>query len=512
MSKSFSSGGFAGVRFASVRLAWPRASGAAAAWQCSSAGRVWQHGRRRAVEATVLALLLSACQSSPATRAVVPSFNVRNYGATGSGKVNEQRAIQAALDACAGSGGGRVVLPPGDYYSGALRLGSGVTLYLERGATLWASTNRHDYTAGDGRHFLVALDAECVTLSGPGVIHGQAVADYGERWGVPDKPPFRSGILWFKNCRDVAVREVTILNSDAWTLHFQRCENVTVEDVTIRNNYRRLNSDGIDPNGCRNVRIARCRIVAGDDCIVLKSTEPAPCENVTVTDCVLESAASALKLGTESHGDFRNITFSRCVISNSPTGIGLYLKDGATMEHIVFSDIVIQPCGLTNRAITPVFVDIERRHADSRVGRIREVRFEGLDITSDWGVLVQGMPESPIDRLTFRDVRFRVPQGGDYSGRRKPVGGHRTTRDERDTCFARLPSYFTVAHARDLRLENVRVEIADAAFRRFPRSAFCGRFVERGSLLHVSRVPAETPGAPPVLDLEACRGLTVRDF
>jgi hypothetical protein len=403
-----------------------------------------------------------------------------------------------------------VVLPPGDYFAGALRLASGVNLHLERGATLWASTNRSDYTAGSERHFLVAVDAERVTLSGPGCINGQGAADYGDRWGVPDKPPFRSGILWFKNCRDVAVREVTILNSDAWTLHFLRCENVAVEDVTIRNNYRRLNSDGIDPNSCRNVRIARCRIVTGDDCIVLKSTEPAPSENVTVTDCVLESAASALKLGTESHGDFRNIAFANCTISNSPTGIGFYLKDGATMENVVFSNIVIQACVVTNRSITPVFLDIERRHADSKVGRVRDIRFERLDITSDWGILVQGMPESPIERLTFRDVRFRVPQGSDYSGRRKPVGGNRTTRDERDTIFARLPSYFTVAHARDLRIENVRVEIADSAFKMFPRSAFCGRFVERGNLLNVSRVPAEFPGSVPALDLQECRDLTVQ--
>jgi len=316
--------------------------------------------------------------------------------------------------------------------------------------------------------------------------------------------------LWFKNCRDVAVREVTILNSDAWTLHFLHCENVAVEDVTIRNNYRRLNSDGIDPNSCRNVRIARCRIVAGDDCVVLKSTEAVPCENVIVTDCVLESAASALKLGTESYGDFRNITFANCVISNSPTGIGFYLKDGATMENVVFTNIVIGPSIFTNRSVTPVFMDIERRHPDSKVGHIRDVRFERLDITSDWGILVQGMPESPIERLTFHHVRFRVPRGTDYSTRRKPVGGNRTTRDERDTVFARLPGYFTVAHARDLRLEDVRVEIADAAFNRFPRSAFCGRFVEGGSLLNVLRIPNESPGALPALDLQDCRDLTVR--
>ena len=477
-----------------------------------SASNCWieQRQRQGRLAAVRSLFILGGILLQIAAQAAVSSFNVRDHGAKGDGKANEQKAIQSAIDACARAGGGKVVLPPGDYLSGALRLASGVNLHLEHGATLWASTNRGDYTAGSERHFLVAVDVERVTLSGAGVINGQGTADYGERWGFPDKPAFRSGVLWFKNCRDVAVRDVTILNSDAWTLHFLRCENVVVEDVTIRNNYRRLNSDGIDPNSCRNVRIARCRIVAGDDCIVLKSTEPVPCENVTVTDCVLESAASALKLGTESHGDFRNIVCANCVISNSPTGIGLYLKDGATMENVVFSNIVIQACVVTNRSITPVFLDIERRHADSKVGRIRDVRFERLDITSDWGILAQGMPESPMERLTFKEVRFRVPQGADYSTRRKPVGGNRTTRDERDTVFARLPSYFTVAHAQDLRVENVSVEIAESAFRQFPRSAFCGRFLEGGNLLNVSRVHDESAGSVPVLDLQNCRGLTAR--
>ena len=256
------------------------------------------------------------------------AFNVRDHGAKGDGRANDRAALQSALDACAKAGGGTVRVPPGDYLSGALRMASGVTLHLEAGATLWASTNKSDYAGVSERHFLAAEGAQHLALAGRGVIHGQGTADYGARWGVPKKPEFRAGILLFTDCRDVTVRDVTILYSDAWTLHFKRCENVTVEDVTIRNNYRRLNSDGIDPNSCRRVRIARCRISAGVDCIVLKSTEAYPCEDVTVTDCFLESAASELKLGTESHGDFRDNRFANCVISNSPTGIGFCLKIG----------------------------------------------------------------------------------------------------------------------------------------------------------------------------------------
>ena len=437
-------------------------------------------------------------------------LNVRDHGAKGDRTANDQTAIQSAIDACARAGGGTVLFPQGDFVSGTLRLASGVTLHLEDGATLWGSTNRSDYPAGVS-HLLVADNARRVSLTGRGVINGQAAGDYGNRWGVPAKPAFRTGILLFTDCQDVSVSGVTILNSDAWTLHFKRCDGLTINDVTIRNNYRRLNSDGIDPNMCRNVRIARCRISAGDDCIVLKTTEARPCENVFVSDCVLESASSALKLGTESHGDFRNIRFVNCVISNSPTGIGFYLKDGATMENVVASNIVIKSSADTRRVVTPVFMDIERRHADSKIGWIRDINFERLDITSGSGVLVQGMPERPIQRLRFRDVRLRVPRADDYASRSKPVGGRRTTRDERDTLFAREPSYFTVAHVRELAVENLRVEIEPAAFRQFDRSAFCGRHLDGAKLVNLRRSPEPQERGRPIVDLKDCRQVDVRD-
>ena len=431
-------------------------------------------------------------------------FNIRDYGARGGDGANQQRAIQAAIDRCAAAGGGIVLIPPEVYVSGPLRLGSRVTLYLEAGATLCASTNQSDYAGSSGAAFLSAQEAQGIAIRGPGVINGQARADFGSRWGVPEKPPFRTRILQFTQCRDVTVRDVTILNSDSWTLHFKRCEDINIQSVTIRNNCRRLNSDGIDPDSCRNVRISDCRITAGDDCIVLKATEPYPCENITVSNCVLESASSALKLGTESFGDFRHIRFLDCVISNSPTGIGLYLKDGGTVENVVCSNIFIGPCAPTYRVVTPVFIDIERRHADSKVGQIRNATFERLDIASGSGILAQGIPESLLEDVVFRQVRLRVSEAHDYSQRKKPSGGRTTTTDGRETCFARLPSYFTVAYARNLQVEDVKVEISPAAFAQYDRSAFAGRHLEGGKILRVRRSPAQAAAGVPVLDLEDC--------
>ncbi|MBM4020593.1 MAG: glycoside hydrolase family 28 protein, partial [Planctomycetes bacterium] len=452
----------------------------------------------------ICGLVLAA---APASGCLPPVFNVRDYGAKGDKQAGDQKAIQAAIDACAKAGGGTVRLPPGDYLSGTLRLRSNVTLRLDKGATLWASTDPADYEGKRSGHLLLADDAEHVGLGGEGTINGQATADYGARWGAPEAPAFRTGILLFTGCRNVSIRGVTILYSDAWTLHLKRCEDVTIEGVTIRNNLKRLNSDGIDPNSCKRVRITNCDIAAGDDCIVLKATEPYPCEDVVVAGCTLETTCTALKLGTESYGDFRDVLFKDCTIRRAPIGIGFYMKDGGTMERITFTNIKMEASGVEHHTVVPIFMDIERRNADSKIGRIRDVTLQDIDITSGSGILIQGMPESPIENLTLRRIAMRADRADDCAKRSKPVGGRRTTRDDRDTRFARLPTYAALAHLKNVTVDGLTVRIAADAMKGFPRSALAGRAIEGGVIGGVGRDPPEAAVWPQVLDLQDCRNV-----
>jgi len=437
-------------------------------------------------------------------------FDVREFGAKGDRTTNDGAAIQKAVDACSSAGGGTVYFPAGDYLSGMIRLRSNITLQLDAGATLWASTDRRDYDNGRSRHLLYADGAENISVMGRGKINGQGTADLGRRKGVKDEmPSFRTGILLFQNCRHVTIRDVTILYSDAWTIHLKRCETVFIDGVTILNNYYRTNSDGIDPNSCRDVHISNCHIVAGDDCIVLKATEAHPCENVVVTNCTLETIATALKLGTESKGDFRNIHFSNCTIRNSSVGIGFYMKDGATMENVTFSNLSIETSSSSLYSAYPIFMDIEKRHANSRIGTIRDVVFRDILIRSGVGILIQGMPESPIENLALQNVLFRVGQATDYARRSKHIGGNRTTRDERDTRYARQPSYVTLAYVEGLTLDNVRVLMGEDVFGQYERCAVSGHELEDGTIRSVYRSPAGKDGKQPIIALENCRRMLV---
>ncbi len=157
--------------------------------------------------------------------------------------------------------------------------------------------------------------------------------------------------------------------------------------------------------------------------------------------------------------------------------------------------------------MAPLFIDIERRNPDSKAGKVRGVVFRDIEIAGGTGILIQGMPESPIEDLTLANISLRVEKADDYAKRRKPVGGRRTTRDERDTCFARLPAYAAIAHVRGLSVEKFEVRIGEEAFKQFDRSALAARHVEGGTVRGVLRVPGAGAGAAPVLDLRECRDL-----
>lgn len=441
-------------------------------------------------------------------------YNVRDLGARGDKKGNDGPAIQAAIDACFAAGGGTVYVPAGDYFCGGLRLRSHVSLYLEAGATLWVSAEKKDYK--DGNRFLFAADEKNITIEGRGTIHGTGQEDLQRKKGDDKpKPAFRVGILRFVRCKNVMIKDITVRYSDSWTFDLEFCEKVYITGVSILNNYYRVNADGIDPVSCKNVHISNCYIIAGDDCIVFKTREDAPCEDIVVTNCTMASNATAVKIGTESRSDFRNIHVSNCVIRDSTVGIGIYIKDGATAERISFSNCTIETIrkpeivkeSLMN-SIYPIFVDIEKREPESRVGRIRDLTFSDINIVSDNGILVQGMSKSKIENLSMRNITMRVNKGFDYSARRKHVGGRTSeTQDRRRTIYAQKPSYVTLANIKGFTADGLRVLIPDTIFASYKRSALSLHEVEEAVVSHVFRAPAGAGSQMPVVMMENCRNV-----
>jgi polygalacturonase len=71
------------------------------------------------------------------------------------------------------------------------------------------------------------------------------------------------------DCTNVLIEGVTLLQSPMWEVHPVRCTNVTVRGLTVKT--LGPNSDGCNPQCCRDVLIENCLFETGDDCIAVQS-------------------------------------------------------------------------------------------------------------------------------------------------------------------------------------------------------------------------------------------------
>jgi len=203
------------------------------------------------------------------------------------------------------------------------------------------------------------------------------------------------------------------------------------------------------------------------------------------------------------------------------SNVRLYLEAGATVEQIAFTNCSIETMrepevmkkGIWT-ASSPIFVDIEKRNKDSKVGAVRDLTFADIDIISDRGILIQGMRKQPIENLTLRNINFRVTRGFDYRERKKRIGGRtEQTEDRRHTEYARQPAYATLANIEGLTVDRLRVLIPEEVFSKYPRRALSLHNVDKALVSNVCREPAVYPWraemspirVEPVVNLENCR-------
>ena len=346
-------------------------------------------------------------------------FSVKSFGALGDGINKDTAAIQHAIDACYAAGGGTVVFPAGTYLSGTIRLKDNVVVHLESGAVLKGSPDDADYDPYEELGFPNDADKETsffnfALIQGVGVSHvsieGRGTIDGNrEKRGGP-KP------IALKRCQDVVIRDIRILNAPNYNISLLGTDHVLIDGVTILNGF----SDGIDPDSCRNVRIANCHVESVDDAIVLKSSfslgERRPCENITVTNCYLATLHNAFKCGTESGGDFKRIAVSNCVMDMLPgghrpatSGVALESVDGAIVEDVVLSNLTMV------NVRCPIFMRLGNRGRDMETpvpGAVRRISVSNVTATSaSLPVLLAGIPDHPVSEITLSSIRIHFAGG-----------------------------------------------------------------------------------------------------
>jgi polygalacturonase len=282
-----------------------------------------------------------------ANAATKPPFNVRDFGATGDGTNKDTVAFQKALDTCAVSGGGEVVVPAGNYLIGSVQIGDRTILRLETNSVITGSADANDYPMMDirwegrwqpGRRALIySANVDHTGIIGPGRIEGNpAVA-------APQNPR-GSVVLEPISCNDVRWEGFTVTQGGNWATHPTYCTDVAINNVNINGG-----RDGIDVDSCKNVRIEDCDINTGDDCISLKSGRGLdgarlgkPTEDVLIENCNLTGRRFAcLGIGSETSGGIRNVKIEKCKLTSRTFGVYVKTRIGraGVIENISGDDL-----------------------------------------------------------------------------------------------------------------------------------------------------------------------------
>ncbi|MGD6748337.1 glycoside hydrolase family 28 protein [Streptomyces sp. BH106] len=381
---------------------------------------------------------------------------VTDHGAVGDGATDCTAAIRDAIKACAAAGGGRVVVPPGDWLTGAVHLRDRIDLHLEKGATL---RFRQDpaaylpavYTRYEGTEcmnyspFVYAYGCRTIAVTGSGILEGQADATHWWDWtkgvdggpspespekqqllawaeaGVPveqrmfgDGHRLRPNLLQFYRCRDVLIEGVTVRNSPMWNIHPVLCTNVTVRGVTV-DSPNGPNNDGVDPESCSYVHIKDCVFDTGDDCVAFKAGKNAdgrrvnvPMEHALVEGCQMRDGHGGVTVGSETTGGVGDIVARGCRMSSPDLDRAIRIKSnpvrGGYVRDVLCSDIEV---GQVGDVVVEVALNYENIDTGAYYPDVRGIEVRRLTAASGpraWTLF--GNAANPIRDVRLVDCAF----------------------------------------------------------------------------------------------------------
>lgn len=359
-------------------------------------------------------------------------YNIVDYGAAveNAPKANAA-AIQRAIDAACGAGGGTVYVPAGTFTTGNLRLGSNVCLHLDHGATLFGSPDFEDYAgsgtpwhfaglagvagAAEGAHmvgFIYAVNAQNISITGSGTIDGN-----GSNHRFPDaRDPMRRRpmLLYFDKCQNIRIVDVELKNSSMFALLADRSRGIVIRGVHI-DTWEIENGDGLDFNGSCDVCISDCILETGDDGISLKTTYPDyPNRRYAISNCVFRSVWAGIRIGPESAGDMSEIAISNCVFENCNDALKIQNCETGRMENIRISNVVMRnvhrPLFMTanpfrlSRALGNIRPQLGGLHDVFIDGMTAYMSPEGREYQRNCFV-VSGWKQAPIEHFELRNAK-----------------------------------------------------------------------------------------------------------
>ena len=281
-------------------------------------------------------------------------FSIVQYGAVEGGKTMNTSAIAKAIEACSEAGGGRVVVPRGEWLTGPVHFRSNVNLYLEEGAVLRFTDTPEDYlpavmTSWEGLEcynyspLLYAFECENVAITGSGMLapimdtwrvwfkrpqpHMEALKELynmaatdvpvEERQMAVGENHLRPHLIHFNRCKNVLLDGFKIRESPFWTIHLYMCDGGIVRNLDVKAHGH--NNDGVDLEMSRNFLVENCIFDQGDDAVVIKSGRNqdawrlnTPSENIVIRHCNIRKGHVLLGIGSEMSAGVRNVYMHHC--------------------------------------------------------------------------------------------------------------------------------------------------------------------------------------------------------
>jgi polygalacturonase len=389
-------------------------------------------------------------------------FDIAKFGAVPNGQTLATAAIARAIAACSKAGGGRVLVPPGIFVTGAVHLLSDVELHVAEGATLRFDTNPASYpivfTRWEGMELMnyspliYARRQKNIAITGKGTLDGQGseqhwwswkgrwggTTEYGWKEGMPTQLPARARLFQMAEdgvpvekrvfgdgsylrppfiqpyeCENVLIEGVRVRNSPFWNIHPVLCRNVTLCGVDVYGHGP--NNDGTDPESVDHMLIEDCTFDTGDDCIAVNSGRNAdgrrinaPSQNILVRNCRMREGHGGVVVGSQISGGARWVFAENCHMDSPDLWYAIRFKNnalrGGLLENFYYRDIDV---GQVGRAAITCDFNYEEGANGPFTPQLRNVVVERLRVRNAVRVLdSQGLPRAPIGDITLKDCSF----------------------------------------------------------------------------------------------------------
>jgi polygalacturonase len=361
--------------------------------------------------------------------------------------------IQNAIDHC--PGGQAVKLAAAGelkaFVARPLRLHDGVTLWIDAGATLYASTDPAAYDTGEhtcgtndslgkGCRPFISMDAsQGGGIVGDGVIDGQgghAMRGKSETWWQLSRRAQKEDLhqnvpnfIVFNRSKDVVLYRITLRNSLKFHFIFNQSDGLTAWGIKIDTPADARNTDGFDPVSSRNVTLVHSFIRAGDDDVAIKAGSAGPSENISILHNHFY-AGHGMSIGSNTDGGVHHVLVEDLSMDGTTSGLRIKsdVSRGGPVNDVHYRNVCLRdvkmpidvktnydPNAKGNRI--PVFTDIHFEHVHSLTPG--KYIFQGFDAEH---LLSAAMDDFVIDgksTLQIAHARFALGPG---AVRPLPVG------------------------------------------------------------------------------------------